>query len=159
MKLIECEYRATGVGKKLSNLYPHPGFYFRGRIFGSMEGLLQSLKFKDADRALEISQMSGTEAYFAGQKGNSWQKDQTLWFDGEPINRQSSGYQKLISSAYDHLACCPTFERAIVSTGNNLLLHSIGNHDTHFTVLTASEYLMQLYRVRSYLLAEYAEQP
>lgn len=148
-KVIECTFSEFGIGKHLSNLYPHE-FTFRDLKCASMEGLLQSFKFADTGRASELRKMSGVEAWKEGQKGNGWQKDLTLYMHGQRFNRMSQGYYNLIKEAYDSIAQTSlTFRGALLMTEEHELAHTIGHHDPRFTVLTVSEFLHNLNRVRS----------
>jgi hypothetical protein len=149
MKTLECSFNQEGIGKTLSNLTFHP-FTFRDIRFGSIEGFLQSLKVRDADRAADVRVLAGYRAWKLGQEGNSWQDSQTLWFDGAAYPRASREYRELITAAYD--ACFEQndgFVIALIESGDSCLVHTIGNHDQTRTTLTECEYIYQLYRLRA----------
>lgn len=146
---LECSFRQEGTGKVLSNLFAH-SFTFRGMRFGSIEGFLQSLKFRDPETAAEVAKLAGMIAWRTGQGGNGWQDSQTLWFQGEPYKRSSPEYRDLIQDAYD--ACFEQnvdFVVALIESGDCMLIHSIGNHDQMRTTLTQTEYICNLYRLRA----------
>jgi hypothetical protein len=149
MMVIELGYREKGVGHRLSNLFPYP-FIFRGWEYGSIEGLLQSLKFEDPEAQAELAGLHGYLAFKTGQLGNGWKKTQTLWCQEHSYARMSPEYQQLLTDAYD--ACLEQnvgFVQAFIDSGNAVLTHSIGKHDSSDTTLTASEYLIQMYRLRA----------
>ena len=153
--LYECTMSDSGFGRKLSNLQPYP-FVIDGAQCASMEGFLQSLKVNDRDESERLRDMYGKEAWKAGQAYTSaWQATQTLWWDGQPIYRQSPGYQNLLNRAYDALSENQEFRLALMKTLDGELTHSIGHHDTRLTVLTKAEFMYNLYRVRSKLLEEH----
>lgn len=148
-KVFECTFRDPGHGSLLSNLQPYE-FNLDGYILASMEGFIQSLKFKDPSEAARIRSLYGIKAWKDGQEGtNEWQRTQTVWWNGKPYNRQSNGYQDLITRAYDALAINPHFRSNLAKTEDGELRHSIGKNDTQWTLLTKSEFMYQLYRLRS----------
>lgn len=153
MKQYECTFRTDGHGRKLSNLYPYQ-FDLDGFRCASMEGFLQSLKCNTVGGSASLRAMSGTEAWKEGQAFNRrWQESQTLYWQGTPYNRQSAGYQNLIKRAYDALSWNQQFANNLMMTGDGELMHTIGNNDSTLTVLTQSEFLFNLYRIRSILLS------
>src|SRR5687767_4744015 len=62
----------------LSNFSPHP-FEIDGVKCNSMEGFLQSLKFKDIPMQEHVCTLVGLKAKFKG-KPKKWFKTQTLWW-------------------------------------------------------------------------------
>ena len=146
--MIECSYTSDGSGKILSNLFPHD-FRLDGIECASMEGFLQSLKFHSDDTADHARTLAEMEAYRFGQSGNNWKIDQTLYWNGKSYPRLSAEYHNLLTRAYDALMRNPDFCLTLVSTGNDLLIHTRGKHDPRDTTLTQWEYLYQLYRLRS----------
>ena len=69
----------------LSNFAPHP-FVFRGILCNSMEGLLQSFKFKSPEMQVHVCTLVGKAAKFKGAS-KKWFRTQTLWFKGKEIDR------------------------------------------------------------------------
>jgi len=137
----------------LSNLAPHP-FTFRGIHCGSMEGLLQALKFKGIDIQIQICSLSGKKAKRSGAKKN-WQRNQTLWWQGEPIKRDSKEYQELLDEAYQCLfSQNEKAKKALIATNRATLQHSIGRTKISETVLTQREFCSRLTELRSTLQAE-----
>ena len=133
----------------LSNFSPHP-FIFDGVECSSMEGFLQSLKFSNPDMQAYVCSLVGKAAKFKGKK-KKWFRDQTLYWKGNPIARDSQEYQDLLTNAFDALATNDGFKRAILATRNSTLTHSMGKNKINETVLTEKEFCNQLYRVRSIL--------
>jgi len=72
-------------------------------------------------------------------KNKNWYVSQTLWWNGQPINRHSEEYQDLLDSAYAALSQNTSFRKALLST-TGILTHSIGKSDESVTVLTKSEF-------------------
>ncbi len=118
-----------------------------------MEGFLQSLKVNSVGISAHLRALKGREAWREGQQfTKAWQETQTLYWQGQPYHRQSKGYHELIKRAYDALATNEEFRMNLIKTGDGNLVHSIGHNDSTLTVLTQSEFLYNLYRVRSDLL-------
>lgn len=133
----------------LSNFAPHP-FVIDNIECASMEGFLQSLKFKSPEMQIEVCKLIGKAAKFKGKK-KKWWRDQTLYWQGESIKRDSEEYQELLRRAYDALFENEGFRRALEATKGATLTHSIGNNDIHRTVLTEREFISQLNRLRKKL--------
>lgn len=132
----------------LSNFAPHP-FTFRGVEIASMEGFLQSLKFKDKEMQKHICTLVGFAAKKAGAKKN-WQRDQTLWWSGIPYPRKSDEYQMLLDSVYTHMFTKNEKARkALLATHNANLTHSIGRTNKSETVLTRTEFCSRLMKIRN----------
>lgn len=136
----------------LSNFSPHR-FIFRGVECNSMEGLLQSLKFQSVEMQKEVCKLVGKTAKFKGKK-KKWYRTQTLWWNGEPIKRDSDKYQELLDEAFQELSKNDGFRKALLATGNSTLSHSIGKTKINETVLTRSEFCSGLTRIRENLKNE-----
>lgn len=137
------EYPASA----LSNFAPHP-FTFDGVECNSMEGFLQSLKFKNPDMQKEVCKLVGRRAKAKGAN-KDWKTSQTLWWKGQPIKRDSQEYQDLLDNAYEALFNdSKSFREALKATGKAVLTHSIGKSKKNDTVLTASEFCGRLTRLR-----------
>lgn len=133
----------------LSNFAPHK-FVIDGVECNSMEGFLQGLKFSNPDMQAHVCTLVGKKAKFAGKK-KKWWRDQTLYWKGEPIKRDSKAYQDLLDRAYGELAKNDGFRRALMATGNATLTHSMGRKKINETVLTITEFCGRLTRIRSEL--------
>ena len=114
-----------------------------------MEGLLQSLKFKNPDIQKEVCKLVGFKAKMKG-KNKNWYVSQTLWWNGQPIDRHSQEYQDLLDNAYEALSQNDSFRKALLTT-KGILTHSIGKSDESKTVLTKTEFCKRLMRIRDKL--------
>jgi len=138
-------------GKELSNFTPH-AFEFDGVECASMEGLLQAFKFEEVSDQIEICRLVGFEAKRRGRDRNeAWKSCQTLWWLGHAFNRHSSQYQMLLDQAFDALAENKLFQQALLASGDEVLVHSIGTPDPNHTVLTEEEFCSRLTSIRSRL--------
>lgn len=135
----------------LSNFAPHP-FVIDGVECASMEGFLQSLKFKSPDMQLAVCKLVGKAAKFKGKK--PWWRTQTLHWQGQEIARGSKEYQDLLDRAYEALAQNTGFRKALLATGDAILGHSIGKRRQNETVLTVAEFVGRLNRIRERLRQE-----
>ncbi len=143
----------SGAAGKLSNFTPRP-FVFRGIKIASMEGLLQSLKYKNPIMQKHVCSLVGFKAKKRGSKKN-WQTTQTLWWQGEPIKRDSDEYQKLLDEAFETLYTTNTkAKKTLLSTGDANLTHVIGRNKVNETVLTKQEFCSRLMKIRAKLKAE-----
>jgi predicted NAD-dependent protein-ADP-ribosyltransferase YbiA (DUF1768 family) len=133
----------------LSNFAPHP-FEIDGVKCNSMEGFLQSLKFKDTEMQRHVCTLVGREAKFKG-KSKKWWKTQTLWWQGKEIDRHSQEFQVLLDHAFNCLSQNEGFRNALLATKNQTLIHSMGKRDPHHTVLTESEFCNRLLNIRERL--------
>lgn len=136
----------------LSNFAPHP-FEIDGVKCNSMEGFLQSLKFKSIEMQEHVCTLVGMKAKFKG-KEKKWWKTQTLWWRGEEIDRHSDEYQELLDRAYNELAKNSSFQKALLATKNSTLTHSIGKNNPSQTILTNSEFCSRLMKIRARLQRE-----
>lgn len=136
----------------LSNFAPHP-FVIDGVECSSMEGFLQSLKFKEPEMQKEVCKLVGKAAKFKGKKKKWWQ-DQTLYWQGVSYKRESQEYQDLLDRAYNELSKNEGFQRALLATGNATLTHTIGKRKETETILTAREFCSRLTAIRQRLKEE-----
>lgn len=134
----------------LSNFSPHP-FIVVWREFtlecNSMEGFLQSLKFKNPNMQKYVATLVG---YMAKKKGRekNWKVQGILWWNGEPIDRFSVEYQDLLDVAYDALATNNSFRNALLASENSVLIHTMGKSNPTETILTKSEFCNRLTKIR-----------
>lgn len=133
----------------LSNFSPHP-FTFDGIECASMEGLLQSFKFKDPDMQAHVCKLCGRIAKNKGSN-KKWYKTQTLYWMGVEYKRDSVEYQQLLDRAYDALAENKSFRSALLATRDSVLKHSIGKNKINCTVLTEREFVSRLTNIRTRL--------
>ena len=135
----------------LSNFACHP-FIIDGIQYNSMEGFLQSLKFKNPEIQKQVCSLIGLKAKFRG-KYKKWWKTQTLYWLGKEIGRHSEEYQKLIDRAYECMFNqSPSFKRALIASGNAVFTHNIGKRDAHRTILTQQEFCSRLRIIKRRLI-------
>lgn len=131
----------------LSNFSGHR-FWIDGVECYSMEGFLQSLKFKNPLMQVEVCKLIGRAAKFKG-KPKKWFRDQTLYWQGEELPRVSGAYQDLLDRAfqamYDH---SKSFRDALEASKGATLTHSMGKNDQSQTVLTNTEFISRLNKLR-----------
>jgi predicted NAD-dependent protein-ADP-ribosyltransferase YbiA (DUF1768 family) len=131
----------------LSNFPPQP-FVIDGVKCASREGFLQSLKFENPEMQEYICTLVGIKAKMKG-KNKNWQRNQTLYWRGNPINRHSQEYQDLLDRMYEECAKQnETFRKALIASGDAVLTHSIGNGNPSETVLTRQELCGRLTKLR-----------
>lgn len=127
----------------LSNFY-HNSFVFDGISCRSMEGFIQSLKCVDRNEQLRVSKCEGNGQSSSGKKSkailiNDIEVKGVCW-KGVFINRHSEEYQSFIRKVYRAMFdLCPKFREALKATGTKHLFHTIGNPDSHKTILTEKE--------------------
>ena len=131
----------------LSNFAPHP-FEIDGIKCNSMEGFLQSLKFKSPEMQEEVCKLVGYAAKKKGKKKNWWQY-QVLYWRGVEIQRSSQEYQDLLDKAFTQLYTNTKFQKALEASGSAVLGHSIGKSNEKETVLTKSEFCSRLTKLRN----------
>lgn len=136
----------------LSNFAPHP-FVIDDVVCASMEGFLQSLKFKEPEMQVEVCKLVGKAAKFKGKKKKWWQT-QTLFWQGQTFKRNSKEYQELLDRAFDALSTNASFQKALLATGTATLTHSIGKTKQQETVLTKQEFCSRLTKIRERLRKE-----
>ncbi len=126
-------------------------FYVDGIKCSGMEGFLQSLKFRNAKKQRQICTLSGINAKnstahtFAQLR---WKLTHKLYWQGKKISRFSDEYQNLLDKAYGELAKNTEFRKALESSADRRLIHSIGKTDARKTVLTEYEFISRLTRIR-----------
>lgn len=130
----------------LSNFAFHP-FVIDGVECNSMEGFLQSLKFKNPEMQKEICKLVGLTAKRRGAS-KKWWREQTLYWKRVSLPRKSLRYQVLLDDAYEQLSLNKNFKKALLATGNAVLKHSIGKRKESETVLTEREFCSRLMKIR-----------
>ena len=135
----------------LSNLAPH-SFTIDGVRCASMEGFLQSLKFKSVRIQRQVCTLMGLTAKRRGNSHNAfWQRLLVLWWHGKVYDRFGQDYQLLLDRAFAALAGNPGFRKALLATNGDDLTHSIGLHAQSVTVLTESEFCSRPMEIRERL--------
>lgn len=136
----------------LSNFAPHE-FELDGVKCASMEGFLQSLKFKDIEMQKYVCTLVGKAAKFKG-KPKKWWVSQTLYWQGVEYKRESKEYQELLKRAYTALSKNAGFRRAIIVSGKSVYTHSMGKNDPTHTILTEREFVSMLNMCRTIIREE-----
>lgn len=149
MNTIDIGYKSKWPANQLSNFTEHH-FEIDEIKCNSMEGFLQSLKFKEPAMQEYVCTLIGIKAKYKG-KHKSWWKTQTLWWKGEQIDRHSQDYQSLLVKAYEALSSNSKFVKALLATDVAKLTHTIGNTDPRKTVLTRTEFISRLNMLRETL--------
>ena len=147
METIDIYSKGDYPSNVLSNFYPNE-FTFDGVKCGSMEGFLQSLKYKNAKKQQKICLLSGKEAKKKGKYKFLWKLTGNIYWQGKKIKRTSSEYKNLIKNAYEALSQNQEFLNAIKATKYKTLIHSIGSHDERKTILTEKEFIDCLNYIR-----------
>ena len=135
----------------LSNFASHP-FVLDGVTINSMEGFLQSLKFRRKSKQKSVCLLTGAEAKKAGKNAVCWRAFKHLYWNGKRINRFSDKYTALINRAYLQMSKeNPSFCEALKETADYSLAHSIGKQYKDETVLTETEFINNLNMIRNSL--------
>lgn len=133
----------------LSNFAPH-AFCIDGVECASMEGFLQSLKFSDKEKQLEVCKMVGKQAKITG---SLMQWRDVLYWQGNPVNRYSKEYQALLLKAFNELRKNKDFAKALIHSRGKVLIHTTGHwFNKRKTVLTSVEFCRILTHIRKELL-------
>jgi predicted NAD-dependent protein-ADP-ribosyltransferase YbiA (DUF1768 family) len=115
----------------------------------SMEGWLQGLKFKNPDMQVEVCKLVGYGAKKRGSKKN-WKQEGLMYWRGEPIDRFGDEYQVLLDRAYKAMfEQSKSFRKALMSTKDAVLTHSIGRRKESETILTKTEFCRRLMDLRA----------
>lgn len=142
-----------------SNKYPANALSnFAGHRFiideiqcNSMEGFLQSLKYKNPEMQKEVCSLIGLKAKFKGKR-KKWWRTQTLYWKGKEIDRHSEQYQMLIDVAYECMFNQSlSFKKALRASNKAVFTHSIGKRDAHRTILTEREFCSRLRKLKEKL--------
>ena len=118
--------------------------------FFRAEGFLQSLKFSNPVMQEYVCLLVGKKAKFKGKK-KKWFRDQTLYWRGNPIKRDSKEYQDLLDRAFEALATNKKFQKTLLDTQNATLTHAMGKKKSSETVLTTQEFCSRLTKIREQL--------
>lgn len=133
----------------LSNFSPHP-FVLDDVEISSMEGFLQSVKFKSPEMQVEVCKLVGLAAKMKG-KNKKWFRTQTLYWRGVEMKRDSDEYQELLNRAYNAMyEQSDSFRRALTASVGCTLTHSMGKNKKNETVLTTQEFCSRLNILRDY---------
>ena len=147
-KTIDIHSKGDYPANVLSNFYPNE-FELDGVRCASMEGFLQSLKFKNPKKQEMVCALVGKDAKKKGKKKFLWKLTGNIYWRGEKLKRESIPYLSLISRAYAEMARqSKEFRLALMSTIGAKLTHSIGKNNTKKTILTEDEFIYCLTLLR-----------
>ena len=131
----------------LSNFAGHR-FAIDGVVCNSMEGFLQSLKFKNPEIQEEVCKLVGYAAKVRG-KNKKWWKKQILYWRGKLVGRHTASYQVLLDRAYNEMFNqSESFRKALKASGEATIEHSLGKRQPARTVLTRTEFCSRLVGLR-----------
>jgi predicted NAD-dependent protein-ADP-ribosyltransferase YbiA (DUF1768 family) len=156
IKEIDIYSKGEYPANVLSNFYPNE-FVLDGVKCASMEGFLQSLKFKNTAKQRAVAALVGKDAKKLGGRKFLWKITGNIYWNGTKLKRESIPYLTLVTRAYAELARqSKEFRLALMSTVGTKLTHKIGKHDTKKTILTEEEfiYCLDLLREDTSLLLE-----
>lgn len=133
----------------LSNFAPR-NFIFDGVQCSSIEGVLQSFKFKDIPMQEYVCTLVGKSAKSKGKKKKWWQKQELYW-KGITYKRDSNEYKELLNKLYMTVyEQCLKFRLALDATKKATLTHSLGKNKRAETILTKTEFCGRLTKLRDY---------
>ena len=150
MNIIDIHSKGEYPSCELSNFAEHE-FCIDGVKCSSMEGFLQSLKFRSIKKQNQVCSLAGKEAKNSTRHTVAqlrWRITHNLYWQGRRINRFSDEYQQLLDRAYDMLSENEDFQNALKDSLSYKLTHSIGKTDARKTILTESELISRLDRIR-----------
>lgn len=150
MEVLEIKSSYEYPSNALSNFYPH-SFNLDGVECASMEGFLQSLKFKSSKKQRKICSLIGLDAKNKGKFKLLWKLTGNIYWQGEKIKRCSLEFQELIKRAYDAMLKNEGFKKALIDSKEFELSHKIGKQDPRKTILTEKEFLSILNSLRNNL--------
>ena len=148
-KAVDISSDGRYPGAMLSNFTPYE-FTFRGKRFLSMESLLQGLKFETIETQNGVFERVGVKAKLRGKK-RKWYLDQTLYWQGTPMKRDSEEYKNIVREAFYALAENIDFQQTLLATGSKRLYHTMGKSDPTRTILTEAEFCSTLTEIRNEL--------
>jgi len=137
-------------GKYPSNLlsnFAHHNFTIDGVKCESMEGFLESLKFKSTKTQKEVCALVGYNAKKRG-RDQKWYLLQTLYWQNKEFKRYSKEYQDLLDRAFTELYKNINFKNALNLTKGFTLTHTIGKKNMSETILTVKEFCSRLTTLR-----------
>lgn len=151
---INVAYNAKGsqLAKILSNLFPFK-FVFRGYKVSSIESILQSLKFRDKKCQKLVLNYYGLNANrIKACSDYDWKENQTFYFMGKEMKRNSKEYSDFIDEIYISLLVCnPLFKNALKNVKEKNIVHAIGVEDKSQTTLSRYEFELELNCLKDYI--------
>ena len=140
---IDIYSKKHGPAGRLSN-FTKRSFVFDGVECRSIEGVLQSFKFKTYAERRIICGLWGIQAKLTGEFAD-WRESQTLYWNGAEYSRSSVDYQRLLDRLYNTVyEQDEAFRKDIARVRGHHLMHSIGSSDPQNTILTENEFITRL---------------
>lgn len=148
---INVGYNLKGAfAKALSNLFPYT-FEFRGKKLSSIEAFFQGIKFKNVEMqnmVLEYSKIDSNSIKIASDI--DWTKDGIVYWQGEPIKRDSKEYDDIVDEMYISAVQNPLY-RNVLKNCNKDIIHVMGKEEKTETVFTRYEFEKQLNCLKDFL--------
>lgn len=146
--MIDIYSKGSAPGCELSNFAEHH-FVLDGVEIRSMEGFLQSLKYKSPHMQKSVCLKVGKDAKLSGKHKYRWKLTRSVYWKGKRIHLWSDELQELIDRAYSSLYNqCPSFRQALAATKTDKLCHSRGKHYANHTILTEYHFIRRLEMLR-----------
>lgn len=145
-KAVDISSDGRYPGAMLSNFAQYE-FTFRGKRFLSMESLSQGLNFETAETQNGVFERVSVKAKLRGKK-RKWYLNQTLYWQGTPMKRDSEEYKNIVREAFYALAENIDFQQSLLATDSKRLYHTMGKSDPTRTILTEEELCGILTEVR-----------
>lgn len=123
----------------LSNFNKYP-FYMDGYFICSLEGFIQGLKFESIEDQKHVFSLHGISALNVGRTKRV--KNNTIYYNGTPINRYTDAYKRLMYKAYILSARSnERFMKLLEASKGVPLDHSMHHNDKEKTLLTTKEFI------------------
>lgn len=147
MEIIEIFSKGIYPANILSN-FSENAFELDGVECRSMEGFLQSLKYRNIYKQKAVCCLAGSDAKAAGKRKVLWKLTGNLYWRGQRYKRNSSEFDLLRLKAYEAMLSNNAFRTALQCTKGKILKHSMGKHKKRETILTEEEFLWYLNHLR-----------
>ncbi len=148
-KVIDIYSKGEYPSNVLSNFYPN-SFVFDNVECRSMEGFIQSLKYKNIKKQQKICLKVGIEAKKYSKRKWLWKLTGHVFWQGKIYHRYNQEFFDLLIKAYQELyKQNETFHQALDDTKDYKLIHSIGKNNPRKTILTEKEFIAILEYLRS----------
>jgi len=143
--VYNIDYRSKKVVERnLSNLH-HSPFYYQGFQCGSIEGVLQGIKFRNVSEQARVFALYGFNAKQQG-KPVKWED---LYIKDACLQRMSYMYEVFLNDLYyECFNQNPDRKQLLLDTHPHQLRHTIGHNNKSITVLTEKEFIFTLTTLR-----------
>jgi len=142
-RTVDIYSKKHGPAGRLSN-FTKRSFIFDGIECRSIEGVLQSFKFKSVSEQKIVCGLWGIQAKLSGERAD-WKETQLLYWNKTEYHRASKEYQELLARLYAAVfEQDEAFRKDLKKIRKCRLIHSIGAPDPENTVLTEKEFISNL---------------